>query len=227
MCSGPHLLNKCQTVEDYIKARKCKRNAEGKVVLPSGAWIPQDPRKNMLERIDKWHSKNPNQMAATLLFHTVDTPGIISVEKIPNAPTFQLSTNDQIATLEAELFNLKSLKTAKNMPAARTRAQKAQITTIDEEAEEAKVTAARTTKPTEETRQESTTQPATQSISTLQPTVQEHPFHNTKDAANAPIASKQTSTISANQPTGQKKSKPAYRTFPPIYDANIMAEVYK
>ena len=60
----------------------------------------------MLERIDKWHSKNPNQMVATLLFHTVNTPEIISVEKIPNTPTFQLSTNDWIATLEAEISTL-------------------------------------------------------------------------------------------------------------------------
>ena len=40
MCSGPHLVNTCAVNLDYIKAGKCKHNQEGKVVLPSGTYIP-------------------------------------------------------------------------------------------------------------------------------------------------------------------------------------------
>lgn len=54
MCSGPHLILTCEMVEEYIKAGKYKRNAEEKVVLPSGAWILQDiPGNNFLECIDE------------------------------------------------------------------------------------------------------------------------------------------------------------------------------
>ena len=33
MCSGLHTIPFCKVVDKYIKAGKCKRNAEGKVVL--------------------------------------------------------------------------------------------------------------------------------------------------------------------------------------------------
>ena len=46
MCSGLHTISFCKVVDKYIKAGKCKRNAEGEVVLLSGAWIPQDTRGN-------------------------------------------------------------------------------------------------------------------------------------------------------------------------------------
>ena len=41
-------------VEEYIKAGKCRRNIEGKIVLSTGAWILRD-------------NHNPNQLTATLL----------------------------------------------------------------------------------------------------------------------------------------------------------------
>ena len=54
MCGGPHLVNTCAIVLDYIKAGKCKCNQEGKVVLPSGAYIPWEiPGNNFQEHIDK------------------------------------------------------------------------------------------------------------------------------------------------------------------------------
>jgi hypothetical protein len=37
MCGGPHYGRECSMVDEYIKAGKCKRNFEGKVVLLSGA----------------------------------------------------------------------------------------------------------------------------------------------------------------------------------------------
>jgi hypothetical protein len=42
MCGGPHFQRECSMVDKYIKARKCKRNFKGKVVLPSGASVRRD-----------------------------------------------------------------------------------------------------------------------------------------------------------------------------------------
>jgi hypothetical protein len=42
MCGGPHYGRECSMVDEYIKAGKYKRNFEGKVVLPSGAFVGRD-----------------------------------------------------------------------------------------------------------------------------------------------------------------------------------------
>ena len=36
MCGGEHFIHDCAVVEEYIKARKCRRNWEGKVILGAG-----------------------------------------------------------------------------------------------------------------------------------------------------------------------------------------------
>ena len=41
MCGGEHLIPNCKLVEDYIKIGKCRRNQEGKVVLPTGSYVPR------------------------------------------------------------------------------------------------------------------------------------------------------------------------------------------
>jgi hypothetical protein len=42
MFRGPHHGRECSMVDKYIKAGKCTRNFEGKVVLPSGAFVRRD-----------------------------------------------------------------------------------------------------------------------------------------------------------------------------------------
>jgi hypothetical protein len=65
MCRGPHYRRECTTVDEYIKAEKCKRNFEGKVVLPSGTFVRRDiPGWFLIQRIDEWHRRHLNQLAA-------------------------------------------------------------------------------------------------------------------------------------------------------------------
>jgi len=121
-CGGPHPIRKCATVDQYIKAGKCRRNHEGRIILSSGAWIPRDmPGTNFKERIDEWHRRNPGQLAAASLIHTIDARILYNDEKPQDI--YQLSSKDRIATLEAELFSLR----ARNPQASnvRTRAQRA------------------------------------------------------------------------------------------------------
>jgi len=37
-----HIMRNCLLCQEYITAGKCKRNTEGKIVLPTGAFIPRD-----------------------------------------------------------------------------------------------------------------------------------------------------------------------------------------
>lgn len=226
MCDGPHLVNACDVVLDYIKAGKCRRNHEGKVVLSTGAYVPREiPGKNLKERIDEWHNRNPGQLAAATLFNAINMSTKEALT-LPRNTTFQFTTDDRIATLEAELFNLKNKKT--NANPIRTRAQKARMTTTndDDDDDAAEVAAARASKSTAEASTIDNT--PTQSTSTPQPVTQEHPFRNAKDAAYVPPVNKPTANnVSSVPQVPAKKPEQAYRTLPPIHDANIATDVYK
>jgi len=66
-------------VFEYIKDGKCKRNTEGKVILPSGAYVLCNISGQWLrDRIDEWHRRNPNQLAAAQMMYRVLANGISS-----------------------------------------------------------------------------------------------------------------------------------------------------
>ena len=73
-CSDPtHYINNCPHANDYINKGKCKRNAEGFMVLPNGERINARiaPGKNLRERIDNWHTTN--NVSANININTVSS----------------------------------------------------------------------------------------------------------------------------------------------------------
>lgn len=81
-----------------IRAGLCKRNAENRVVLPSGAYVPKEIQGRLLsERIEEWHRRNPNQVATATLLNTIKqaplSPGKLLQDRAPQN-SFQLSTSD-------------------------------------------------------------------------------------------------------------------------------------
>jgi len=222
MCGNAHLIQECAIVDDFIKEGKCKRNHEGKVVLPSGAYVPREiTGRNLADRINEWHRRNPNQLAAATMIHTIERqiinpPTVLATIGSTANPTYILSANDRIATLEAELFNLRARKQPV-APAVRTRAQRAREPTPEEEEEE--VAAAR--KQTEE--------PPVQQIEVPKaPEVQpEHPYRNAKDAAYVPPTNRNVGAQDKGAHNNFKKPDAAYKTLPPIHDPNIATAVYK
>ena len=127
MCGLLHLIGQCEIVDEYITAGKCKRNHEGRVVLPSGSYVPRDilPDALLMERINEYHRRFPNQLAAATLIHTIAWETTARISNEVAQPTYQLSTNDQIATLEAELFNLRARQPQAPMAGVQTRNQQA------------------------------------------------------------------------------------------------------
>ena len=139
-------------------------------------------RHNRQDCIEEWHRRHPNQLAAATLIHTinkriVDTHQPTQPTPQPQ-PTYQLTTNNCIAVLEAELFNLR----ARRAPQAQyncMHAQKARNANQDNDNKEA-VTAARAQQHSriEEVPDKDTTQPPkeTPSAPTQPADIPEHPF---------------------------------------------------
>jgi hypothetical protein len=238
-CGGPHFIRECLKVEEMIQAGKCKRNAEGKVVLPSGAYVPREIPPGLLsERIEEWHKRYPNQLAAATLLHTIGPYDSVLSPSPKNAVikhSFQLSTSDRIATIEAELYNLRA-RNPKFVPLVRTRAQKARAPTTEDVDDEdaAAVRAARQPQIEEVTDEEDARQvitkeaPAvTEPTTATQPIIApEHPYQNAKDAAYAPPTTRNVGAP-VKAPANPRRSDPAYKTLPPVHDPSIAAEVYK
>jgi hypothetical protein len=235
-CGGPHPIRNCAGVDEYIKAGKCKRNIEGKIVLSTGAFIPRDiPGNNFRERIDEWHRRNPNQLAAATLIHTIDASILHNNQPIPKE-LYQLSSNDRIATLEAELFNLRTRQGQASH--IRTRAQKARAGIVDDEDEEevAEIRKGQQPKIVEVEEEDVAPQPATQpnqqatttptaNTSTSQPVqAAEHPYRAVKDATYQPPTAR---NIGAPAKTTVNKTDTTPKVLPPIYDPSIAANVYK
>src|SRR5271156_2699283 len=229
-CGGPHYILECENVEEDIKAGKCRRNQEGKVVLPTGAYVSRTVQgKWMRDRINEWHRQHPNQLASATLIHTIDArlvyPPPSNQLTGPTNSTYQLNTNDRIAVLEAELFSLKTKKTTTDQ-APRTRAQRSRAVTIEEEDNEANVAAARaklSQSRIEEVDEEPSAQPSITSAPAIAP---ECPFRNAKDAAYTPPTSK---NIGAQDKVSNsnKRTEPAYKTLPPVHDPAIAVNVFQ
>ena len=240
-CGGPHFIRECEKIEEFIKAGKCKRNAEGKVVLPGGAFVPREiPGTLLSERIEEYHRRYPNQLAATAaLLNTIDHHGSVTNNSAqPSIPkhSFQLSTRDRIATIEAELYNLRS-RNSKYTPLVRTRAQKARAASMEEEEEETDAAAVKAARQPqiEEVEDEGEPRPviAKETKDTPDPKesflpvmAADHPYRKVKDAVYAP-PSERNIGAPVKAPVVSKKNEVAYKTLPPVHDPSIATAVYK
>ncbi|KAG5348991.1 hypothetical protein C0989_006668 [Termitomyces sp. Mn162] len=58
----------CMKLEQIIQQGKVRQNAKGKIILPSGAMIPNYFGKQLyMERIEEWHRLNPGQIVTSRL----------------------------------------------------------------------------------------------------------------------------------------------------------------
>jgi hypothetical protein len=258
-----HFIRECLVVVEDIKLGKCKRNVEGKVTLPSGAFVPREILGRYLkERIEEWHRRNPGQLAASQMLYHVMSNGIaevsavseVNVDTVPTSiatrqshpdlfisqiePDIQLSTNDRIASLERELFQLRGRKVE---PQVQTRAQRAvdkgkrrerscspdREPTVEIE-EPVRPTKKRALQPevvipiTGPSKQKPT--PVPDRPSSPQPEPPLHPYAEARDATYAVPKARNFGALP--KPAVPKKPEPAYRTLPPIYDGKIASDVY-
>jgi hypothetical protein len=236
-CGGPHYIKNCDKVEDDIKSGKCKRNHEGKVVLPNGFYVSRAVQgKWMRDRIFEWHRQNSSSQPTPTLVHTVEprllcAPPSTSATAASTQSTYQLSANDRIAVLEAELFNLRTRKTGE-VPAARTRSQTSKKVSFEEVEDEADIAAARAK--LRESRIEEIEElrpPQHQGQKAPEAPVParapEHPFRNAKDAVYTPPSTKNIGAQDKAPSNPFKRTDPAYKTLPPVHDPAIATSVFQ
>ncbi|KAF7350636.1 Integrase catalytic domain-containing protein [Mycena sanguinolenta] len=197
-----HFINDCERVLDDIKAGKCKRNSEGRVVLPSGAFVPCTIMgKDLRSRIEKWHELNPGQLAAAQLLVGVAVNHLSTPEPSSTAPH---------TMLQHELFAL------------RTRAQVKRALESKEQDEPE-----RTIPPTVHT--PPTAAPVAPAPVPTVPAAQpadkapQHPFSNARDAAYAPPKDRNLGL----PPPAPTKAGPAFRTSAPVYNPRDASDVFE
>ncbi|EED77584.1 predicted protein, partial [Postia placenta Mad-698-R] len=90
----------CEFAEIDIRDGKCKRNTEGKIVLPNGSFCPRTiPGLTIRDRIYEWHRRNPAAPAAPTMLFEIDDRSTMQ--------TFTLNTSSRIEALERELLQLR------------------------------------------------------------------------------------------------------------------------
>jgi hypothetical protein len=251
-------IRDCAGVEEYVQQGKCRRNQENKVVLPSGAYVPRDvPGQYLKDRLDEYHRRNPNQLASApampnvALFNAVvgkkDKPVIptLTAPPIPDETNnYQLTAQDRIAALEAELFTLKAKHQAGFVPIIKTRRQRQDEQAQRREEKDREATpmpnASRHNEATpqiveiQETELPSATVEAVEEEPAVaqmkQPELEQnatepvHPFRNAKDATYAqPDKSKGQTTLQVPA----RRNEPAYKNLTPAYDPTIAINVYE
>ncbi|KAJ7278317.1 hypothetical protein C8J57DRAFT_1576773 [Mycena rebaudengoi] len=119
-CSEPgHFIIKCPHVDEDIQVGKCKRDTEGRVTLPSGAFVPHHVEgRNLRVRIEEWHRQNPGQIAAAQLMLELATKHLLSPSTTTSTTTFTLSEEERIKSLEHEIFALRTRSQARKAAAA-------------------------------------------------------------------------------------------------------------
>ncbi|KAF8239210.1 hypothetical protein L208DRAFT_1238613, partial [Tricholoma matsutake] len=88
-----HFISDCLVCQSYINEGKCKKNTEGKIVLPNGQFTPRSiPGHFIKDRIDEWTQQNPPSNVTPLLIPFARTD--------PNVPTVPTSRPSIPASVE-------------------------------------------------------------------------------------------------------------------------------
>jgi hypothetical protein len=115
---GERLAN-CTTAEEDIRKGLIKRNAEGRIVLPSGSFVPRHITGTwMRDRIQEWHRQNPNQTAAGSIAYGAVWPETSSsmMLEVQNGATYDgraasytyhRDDQERIRALEQEIYALR------------------------------------------------------------------------------------------------------------------------
>ncbi len=121
-CGKGHFIRNCALVEEYRLAGKLKYNVDGKVILPTGAFVPRYiPGRFLKDRIDEWHRRHPGQLAAASIsygpmFNSVSAPCAAPPPLVSTYSCTQTPAEVRITELEAEIARLRSKRPSVTSP---------------------------------------------------------------------------------------------------------------
>jgi hypothetical protein len=111
-----HFIAQCLVCADYITNKKCKRNPEGKIVLPNGQYTPRSiPCRFIKDCINEWHKRNPVKSTSSSLMYEINPVAMssqtsVSTNMVSTSSTNVFTADQHIAALEQEIFNLRNAK---------------------------------------------------------------------------------------------------------------------
>ncbi|EED82938.1 predicted protein [Postia placenta Mad-698-R] len=225
----------CEFAEIDIRDGKCKRNTEGKIVLPNGSFCPRTiPGLTIWDRIYEWHRRNPTAPATPTMLFEIDDRSTMQ--------TFTLNTSSRIEALERELLQLRKRrevfdgveilqrkkpttpavpKSAEASGSGTSRGVAAPLSTSTSTAPPPTIPAAAPASSSSPPAQ-STSHPITTSAPPAPPV---HPFANARDATYAPPNVRNFAT--PPKPSNDKGKEPAYKTIVPVIQPKLAEEIFQ
>jgi hypothetical protein len=240
MCGEPeHGVKDCEVTQDLIRAGKCKFNAEGKVVLPNGQFVPRvTPGKDLREKINEWHALHPGNIIttqATMMYSVTPTDSTSTIEDSEDTPvSYEYKRDEEIKLLERQILALRSgkrfdgveiLHKPKAQPSPPRQSQSASSSTSTNQPSSSKIVELETPSSTSE---KSTQVPQQKAPQPANPIPSNPPDDNILNAPLHPFANKRTNYLPPQDKNfaAPQKSDPAYKTFAPIQSPKIVEEVY-
>jgi Aspartyl protease len=239
-CGKPGcMMSRCEEVAKDTAAGKCRRNAEGKVVLPSGAFPPRDlPGATMAERITEWHKRNPNQLAAGTLSSNTTAAGTFlysltepttSVSPFSESYSYEDRSNMRIEQLEREIFELKRNQVVEGVQVAGM-VRRSMVPKPNQQASTSKEPASNTTnapkadapaRAPEQPKEPVNVPPPPKESRTAETPI--HPFSSVPENSYRPPHDR---NFAAKPSPREKEQDAAYKSVAPIQSAAIATEVY-
>ena len=113
-----HYMAECEVVAQYTRDGKIKKNADGRIVLGTGAFVPRTiPGVWFKERVDEWHKRNPGNIIAAglatvgnFMYKCVQPTSVESTDEVISGGALRLSTEERIDELERAILALRKQK---------------------------------------------------------------------------------------------------------------------
>jgi hypothetical protein len=202
-----HYGYNCPICVQYLTDGKICRNQEGKVVLPSGSFVPRSiPGITLHDRVDEYHKWNPNQTVTGVLSSNTNPQSnqlMYSIGPAPlslPSPVISQNVNAQIVdNISKQAKTKQYISTSSNPPPKNI--------------------------PTSQPSSSAPAQPIIENTQDKNTPVTDppiHPFANTKETIYRPPQDKNF----ASQPKALKEKDFAYKTYAPIQDSKIADSVY-
>ncbi|KAF8237281.1 hypothetical protein L208DRAFT_1517771, partial [Tricholoma matsutake] len=216
-----HFISNCLVCQSYINKGKCKKNTEGKIVLPNGQFTPRSiPSHFIKDRIDEWTQRNPpSNLTPSLMYNIAPS----TVSSMPSRGVYQINdlstmAEDRITQLKQEIYALQSgrpfMRTDPNVPAAPTSwpSIPAMVEQFIPQLPALSISSTVTNPPT------SNMAPSSTSEKPSQPVI--HPYNGAKENSSLPPHECNFAL------TGKAKDGPSYHTQAPIQKDKITEDVF-
>ncbi|KAH9025616.1 hypothetical protein EDB84DRAFT_1564013 [Lactarius hengduanensis] len=213
-CGVPgHFVRECEIVAEYMRLGKCKRSVEGKIVLPSGAFLPRGITGTWLrDRIDEYHKQNPGQVGAAQMLLEMSGPTTVAEPTTTKTVRFAEECPEP-GQAGVYAFRRGFVPRIGGRPRARSDGPPtARIQEIDEERE-----------PSPHRRDppphlEKSLPQAAETVT------RDHPF--ARKTAQVPTTTNVTEPIATTNTTSERRNERAYTSNAAIYDEKTASQIY-